>query len=351
MSPHLKIHCFCATPLIVILTLVASVTGNADEGCFAERGRIQMVNITKIAVSGHLVTSLQRGSWDTRPTVRVSVVRPHGPIEVGTWNPVWNVADIGLVASTAFVAADGGLFALDLSDPSNPTELSFIDLIDSEHLAVDGDRAYIATTGVSGNGWFDVIDLSDPAVMERRGSLYWARPDPSKTAIDAAGEIAVIADVLGLLIIDVSNPWLPTEQGRWPREGVRDVALVGELAAVAITSWVDPEDVGMTLVDLSQPSSPTPVGAWQAPSAVLSVAEHGGGVVVGTETDGLFLLDIEDPANPTVVDHWREPGVRVQNLATAWPTIATSSFDIGLQILGLHRSCIPPRHPSDRLAP
>ena len=216
--------------MIVILSLTGSVVGHADENCFTDRGRIQQANITRAAVSGHFVAFLQRGSWDTRPTVRVADIRPYG-------------------------------------------------------------------------------------------------------------------------IIDVSNPWLPAEQGRWPREGVRDVALVGELAAVAITSWVNPGDIGMTLVDLSQPSSPTPVGVWLAPSAVLSVAEYGGGIVVGTETDGLFLLDIEDPANPTVVDHWREPGVRVQNLATAWPTIATSNVDVGLEILGRHRSCIPPRRPSSRLTP
>ncbi len=50
----------------------------------------------------------------------------------------------------------------------------------------------------------------------------------------------------------------------------------------------------------------------------------GGAVLVGTEDDGLFLIDIEDPTDPSVVDRWYEPGLRVVNLATAWPTIVLS---------------------------
>jgi len=351
MSPHFRVRRFGATSLIMILTLAVSYSGNASEGCLTERGRIQTVNITKVAVSGHLVTSLQRGSWDTRPTVRVAEVRPHGIIEVSTWQPVWNVADIGLVASTAFVAADGGLFALDLSDPSNPVELSFIDLIDSQHLAINGDRAYIATTGVSGNGWIDVVDISDPSATQHIGGIFWPRPDPPKYAIDADGNTVVIADQNGLLVLDVSDPLNPYEVGRWNHPEARDVTLVGDHAVMTFAAWANPGELGVTVVDLSDPTSPTPVGRWDAPSEVLSVAEYGGAVAVGTESNGVFLIDIEDPTNPRQIDHMQDLGMGVQALATAWPTIATSNVDIGLAVLGLHRSCIPPRNPSDRVTP
>jgi hypothetical protein len=351
MSPHFRVRRFGATSLIMILILAVSYSSSADEGCFTERGRIQTVNIIEVAVSGHLVTSLQRGSWDTRPTVRVAEVRPHGTNEVGTWKPVWYVADIAINASTAFVAADGGLFALDLSDPSNPVELSFVDLIDSQHLALDGDHAYVVTTGVSGNGWFDVVEISDPSATQRIGGIFWPRPDPPKYAIDADGNTVVIADQDGLLVLDVSNPLDPVEVGRWNHPEARDVTLVGDYAVMTFAAWANPGELGVTVVDLSEPTSPTPVGRWEAPSEVLSVAEYGGAVAVGTESDGVFLIDIGDPANPRQIDHRGDLGMGVQALATAWPTIATSNVVFGLAVLGLHRSCIPPRRPTSRLTP
>ncbi len=157
------------------------------------------VNIDQVAVSGHLIVSLQHGSWDTRPTVRVAEVGPRGIIEAGTWKPVWNVADIALEAATAVVAADGGLFTLDLNDPPNPTELSFIDLIDSQHLAVTSDRAFIATTGVSGNGWFDVVDISDPSAIQRLAGSTGPGRTPRNTPSTPPG-----------------TRWSsPTEEGSW----------------------------------------------------------------------------------------------------------------------------------------
>lgn len=332
--------------------LMATVPGHAEESCFIERGRTQMVNITKVAVSGHLVTSLQRGGWATRPTVRVAEIRPHGTVEVGTWKPVWNVVDIALEATTAFVAADGGLFTLDLKDPFNATELSFVDLIDSQHLAVDSEHAFIATTGVSGNGWFDVVDISDPTAMERIGGIFWPRPDPPKYALDARGDTVVIADQNGLLVLDVDDAMSPVEVGRWSHAEARDVALVGDHFAVAtFAAWAHPGEFGITVIDLSDPSHPTPIGSWTAPSEVLSLAEYGGAAVAGTESHGVFLIDIEDPINPRRIDHFEDIGLGPQDLATAWPSIVASNVDFGTAVLGLHRSCQPPRHPSSRLTP
>jgi hypothetical protein len=352
MSLHFRIRLNPLAFLFFAPLLMATVPGQAEESCFIERGQTRMANITKVAVSGRLVTSLQRGSWDTRPTVRIAEILPYGTIEVGTWKPIWNVADIALEATTAFVAADGGLFALDLEDPTNPTELSFIDLMDSQHLVVDSDRAFIATTGVSGNGWFDVVDISDPSAPVRVGGVYWSRPDPPKYAIDARRGTVVIADRDGLLILDVSDVINPVEVGRWSRAEARDVALVGDHHAIAtFAAWAHSGEFGITVIDLSDPSDPTPVGIWTAPSEVLSLAEYGGKVVAGTEADGVFLIDIEDPVNPRQIDHLQELGMGAEDLATAWPSIAASNVEFGTSVLGLHRSCQPPRRPSSRVTP
>ncbi len=159
----------------------------------------------------------------------------------------------------------------------------------------------------------------------------------------------VIADRGGLLVLDVDDALNPVEAGRWSHAEARDVALVGDHHAVAtFAASAHPGEFGISVVDLSDPGRPTPVGRWTAPSEVLSVAEYGGAVVVGTETDGVFLIDIGDPGHPRPIDHLQDLGMGVDDLATAWPTIAASNAEVGTSVLGLHRSCItaPPSYRS-----
>jgi hypothetical protein len=334
-----------------LLIISIAIPGVAQEGCLVERGSRDVARIGPVAVSGRLIASVQRGNWETRPGVRVSVMTPSGINDAGRWEAAWIVEDVALDADTAIVAADFGLVSLDLSDPLHPRELDFIDVSGAEHVAVDNGFAYSHSDGAGGNGWFDVVDVSDPSNMDQRGGLYWGRPDPYwlRSGIDAAGGIVVFTCSVGLVVVDVSNPWRPAERGLWKRSGLRDVALVDGLAAVAVTSWTDPEDIGVELVELSNPDEPSPVGFWTAPSSVRSVAEYGGVVVVGTEADGLFLLNIDDPANPLVLEQWPLSDLRVRHLGTAWPTIAFTDRESRAVILGLDAACIPPRAPSGRV--
>ncbi len=351
MSLNLDLRHLLAAPVMATLALAAASSAADTGSCFVERGRIMLTNISAVAVSGRLVAVVQRGSWDTRPMVRVVELGPFGLTETGSWHASWYVSDIALEAATSFVVTDGGLLSLDLSDPHHPAELDFVDLMDAQHLAVAGGHVFVATSGVSGNGWFDIIDRTDIEAMEKNGQLYWDRPDPWKSGIDATGDLVAIADDLGLLIIDVSEPWQPEEAGRWSHSGVQDVALIGHLAVAAVTGEGDPPHGKISLVDLSNPAAPALIGTWQAPGAVWSVAEYGGAAIVGTESDGLFLIDVSDPASPTVIDQWAAPGLSIDHLATAWPTVAFSDVIQGAVVLSLHRSCLPPRRPSGRVGP
>lgn len=351
VSAHLVRRRTATTLLAGLLVFAATSPSIAQQNCLIESGRRVMANIGPVAVSGRLVASVQRGNWDTRPSVRVAVMGPSGMVGAGRWEAAWAVEDIRLNAATAIAAADFGLVSLDLSDPLHPVELDFIDLLGAEHLAVDNGFAYAASDGAGGNGWFDIVKVSDPSHLEQRGELYWSRPEPywGKTAIDASGGIVVMSCNVGVVVIDVSDPWRPAERGVWTRNGSGDLVLVNDLAAVAITSWVDAEDVGVEIIDLADPDQPASVGFWPAPSAVQSVAEYGGAVFAGTESDGVFLLDIDEPTHPAVLDHWQDPDLSVEHLATAWPTVALSDSARGTVALSLDPSCLPPREPLGRV--
>lgn len=348
-KPRTTLHPFATTTFTLLALVLAtpSFTG-ADEGCFIIRGRQLAAHPGSTMVSGRMTAIAQHGSFDTRPMLRVVLFGPTGAVEAGHWSPTRNLEDIVLDVNTAFVTADHGLFSLDLSDPFQPRMLDFVHLTDAQHITLDGDIVYVATTGDAGNGWFDVVDITDPSAMEQQGRITWSGSDPEKNAMDAAGSTVVIADNAGLLVLDVSDSYNPVEVGRWNADPVHDTALVGSLAVVTLAEDTHPDDPGITVLDLSNPANPTVVGRWHSSSTVLSVAEYGGDVAVGTESHGLYTIDLGDPAQPTVIDHWDELGLDVNHISTAWPTLALSSEHFGLTVLGLAPECIAPRSPLGR---
>jgi hypothetical protein len=352
VSSRIAVASLAAT---VVLGAVAPCV--ALEGCFFERGSRSVARIGPVAVSGRLIVTLQRGGLDTRPGARFYVLSPWGIGDAGRWDAIWRVQDVALNADTVLVAADNGLVTIDLDDPRYPRELDFIDLTGGEHLAIQGDLAYLASNFYGGRAWFTVVDISEPSDLQERNALLWTSPDPvepcwSMNSIDVSGEFAVISLSCGAIVVDVSDPWHPTKRGEWYRSGVMDVTLIEDIAAMAIDrSGGGPNDIGVEFVDLSDPDQPSSAGFWAAPSAVRSVAEYGGGIVVGTEEDGIVLLDIGDPAQPIVLEHWTSNDLSVESLATAWPTIAFTDTASRAVVLGVDPSCMPPRLSSGRVGP
>lgn len=306
-------------------------------------------NVGPVAVSGHLATVLQHGNWDTRPTARFAMLDRELAIEIGNWKAVWSVADVELRASTAFVTADDRLIAIDLRDPAAPVELAHVDLVNAEHVAIAGSRAHVLSTAMDGNPHLDIIDISSPSEMERRGSIRWDPTDPEPVAIDADGGFVAVADEDGIFVIDAHDPWNPIQRGRWSGEAVGDVALIGRLAVVSPAGSDSPSWFGIRLIDLTQPTQPHERGYWEAPSEVVSVVRFGSNVAVATSGHGVFVIDLQDPNAPTAIDHWDGFGLGAVEIAAAWPNIAVANERIGLIVLGLKPECLPPRKPSGRV--
>jgi len=305
----------------------------------------------RVAVSGQFAVTTHGFYGPGEDTVTVIDVGQPRPIETGVWKAIWGPEDVDIVDSVAFVTADGGLYALDLSDPAQPVELSFLDLIESQYLAVDSGYAYIATMGVAGFPSFQVVDVSDPTNMYEVGNYGWGRGGPYPTAVDSDGDTAVVADNRGLRIFDVSDPRNPTQVGRWEQLGASGVALEGNLVVVGFSSPTDPDDTGISVIEISSPENLVTVGSWSAPSAVVAISIFGSAVLVGSEFDGVFMINLEDPARPTEVGHWTLGRLGVVDLAAAWPTAVVTNGDFGVTVLSLDRSCVPPRRPSRRVDP
>ena len=323
-----------------------------DPAAPSEIARIENPTFARVATNGRIAITTHSYYGPREDMVSVLDVGRRDPSDIGTWQAIWGPVDVAVEGSKAFVTADGGLSALDLDDPANPVELSFLDLIESEHVAVDTGRAYVATMGAGGVPSFQVIDVADPSNMIDRGWYSWERGGPNPTAVDAAGDIAVIADLGGLRVMDVSDPSRVRQIGRLEKHGSTAVALVSHHAVLGYSSSADPDERGIVVVKLTAGEDPTQVGAWSSPSAVTAVVEFGGAVLVGTGADGVFMIALNDPSRPIEVDHWHLPGrAAVTDLAAAWPKVVVTHGSLGFTVLAFEVSCGLPRRPSGRISP
>jgi len=117
---------------------------------------------------------------------------------------------------------------VDVSDPANPTEVSFYDTRSYAYgVAVSGRYAYVA----DGSGSLRIVDVSDPANPTEVGSYDTPR---YAVGVVVSGSYAYVAAWSGLRIVDVSDPTHPTEVGACDTPGrAEGVALSGSYAYVA----------------------------------------------------------------------------------------------------------------------
>lgn len=104
----------------------------------------------------------------------------------------------------------GGLWILDVKDPSEPTAVGFLPLRHAAHdIKVQGDYAYLATVFPA----FQIVDISDP----ERPALAGTHDAPDIAAVvEVEGNIAYVGDINNLHVFDVTDPGRPVRIGLMP---------------------------------------------------------------------------------------------------------------------------------------
>ena len=223
---------------------------------------------------------------------------PTDPTEVAIIDTRYGVSGNAVAVSDniAHVADhDAGLHEFDISDISNPVEVGFIDGPDhTSCVAVSGEYAYIAEYNnyIVSDLW--VIDISDPSNPDATG--YCHLPGGAwKTIIVLDNYAYVTVRDSGLIIIDVEDPFHPEEVGRLSNIGrVDKFRIQNDLAYLA------DRNSGIRIVDISEPTSPEQIGIIQLPDEVMSISLSDNYAIIAAygENAGLYVLDIEDPDNP-----------------------------------------------------
>jgi hypothetical protein len=267
------------------------------------------VAVLKLSGKTYAYLTSKRGLWV------VDVSNPSTPTEVGFYEIYGSAKSVtvapGVGASAdriyAYVAAGAeGLRVIDVSNPADPIEVGFYDPTDSVYdvdLFEDsaGGRLYAYLT--LGSGGLRVLDVSYISGPEGVGEYEALGRLQHVTVTDGRAYVGDNADNLWLM--DVGEPVTPTILGRYEAsELVNDVAVATDTSHMYVAT-----DLDLRVVDVSNPVTPTEVGTYGAlglPKSV--VAGPRGEHVYLAAYDGLEVVDISNPVTPTQVGSYETPG-------------------------------------------
>ena len=148
--------------------------------------------------------------------------------------------------------ADAGIIILDITNPDNPNEISYLKTGQDEHVRFEGD-------------------------LKLDGSILYA----------------LTYDYLW--IIDVSDPYHPKDMGKTPLAGGNDtdIEVTGKYAYVASSS--EASNPTLITLDISDPIHPHIVGQITVPS-IFSIMESSGSLLFALANNGLYIYDTSVPA-------------------------------------------------------
>lgn len=263
------------------------------------------------------------------------------------------VAGTGADTVALTTAATGrGLQVWSLATPARPTLTGELLTPESPlHVAVDGDRAYLAADAAG----VLVYDLSAPASPRRVGS-FAAGGRVAQTvpfSRDGVRYVALADTAAGIWIFDVADVARPRLVGALDpapggEPGVRRIAIAGDLLAAA--AGAD----GLALVSIADVTRPTVVRHRPDPGIETVDVELGGGWAwAALGFHGVRMFDIRDPAAPVLAgtiygptgactvecrDYFTRPAYRDGRLFLPMRYTGTQVFDVTPSGLG------PPRH-------
>ncbi|MDZ7692339.1 MAG: Ser-Thr-rich GPI-anchored membrane family protein [Balneolaceae bacterium] len=224
------------------------------------------------------------------------ISNPSNPFEVSSVETPGRALTIDVVSNFAYVADEnGGLRIFNITDPINPTEVGSFDTADEAWgITVSGDNAYIA---VESDG-LQILDISNPA----NPTEVSLTDTPGRAVnVQVRGNYAYVADYSGgLRIMDISDPANPVEVSFLSaHDEIWDIDFKGTHAFVA--------DHGLRVIDISDPANPTEVSYFETSESAWDVTVSGNYAYIAAENAGIRTIDVSDPSNPVETGYFNTP--------------------------------------------
>lgn len=194
-----------------------------------------------------------------------------------------------------YVAGDG-LRVSDISNPVNPILLSRYAVGVCFSVIIVNSTAYL---GVYNQG-LQILNITKPVLPSLIGN--YTLPNIIKIALKAS-DVYLIAGT-ELRIIDVANPRQPTYKGHFLFSGmVTDLVLSGNYAYVAAYN------AGFQIIDISNPVNPIHKGSYVTAAFTIGVDLIGSYAYVTNRGISSFLIiDVSDLSRPYLVGYYQTPG-------------------------------------------
>src|ERR1700674_1333357 len=213
------------------------------------------------------------------------------------------------VAGTyAFLASGGaGLNVVDVTNLQQPVLVAQLATPSSANdVRVAGSVAYVAE-----DGGLLLVDVTDPTHPARLGSLLLPGGKQVRLAVGSSGLVYLADLTFGLRVVNASDPMHPIVVGSLALPGTpRAVSLGGSgLGGFGLTgsyAVVACGDGGVAVVDVSSPASPRLVGSTppdRPRAGSVTVRGHYAYVAAGEAAiyGGLHVVELADPTNPVEV--------------------------------------------------
>jgi hypothetical protein len=230
-----------------------------------------------------------------------SVEEPAEPVEVGfVSGNVRDAAARDRVLYLAQRADDGdGLLILDVADPASPLELATHAAARPRRVEVFGPNAYLVSAPSESSVRLEVLDVSPPADVSRRGILSLGSDGGDLLINDlfvAASLVYLTHSQGGPTIIDTLDATEPRLSGDFRTPGLTlGLALDGNLLAMAGGSS------GLAAADLGGDGSTLPSPGTPPLPFAQDVALTRGHAFVASWDDGVLIYDLADPELPELV--------------------------------------------------
>ncbi|MFC1779696.1 DUF1566 domain-containing protein [Thermodesulfobacteriota bacterium] len=192
----------------------------------------------------------------------VDVSDPQNPAIVGSVDIPTQAFNLSVVDQYAYVADDTGLQIINITDPLQPNIVGSIATPDSGDIywpnnaldvAVSGQFAYLTVYG--NDDGLQVVDVSNPSNPIQIGWIDL----PQVGGLYVEGSYVYVAvGNNGLRVIDISRPQSPTIVGTIDTPGdANNVTVSGSYAYVVEGSAYQAIPGGVQIIDISNPSNPT----------------------------------------------------------------------------------------------
>ncbi len=291
MNTKFTIRYFFILKIIFIATFFLFISSNDISSAGKNPGftqdKLNKKNVTVTAQGNYAFTGVGQ------KLIVLNISSLASPIEVGSIEiSEGQVEDIYITESKSYIAAGGaGLRIMDISEPTNPKEIGFINTPGyAEGVAIAGHYAYVADGGAG----VRVIDTSDPTHPREVGFVYVLGYAFNVVVVGNYAYVAVAG--AGLRVVDISDPIHPVEVGGCDTPGYAyGLTVVGNTAYVA-DGWE-----GLRVIDVSNPRRPREVGFYDTPGCAFDVAVVGNTAYVADAFAGVRVIDISNQNNPVEI--------------------------------------------------